>query len=167
MHIRWSSLGVAFSLLLVSCGSAADTAAVTPAGQTAAVTTSVATDTAGAAGNTTLPACAGAKTTAARPSDAEFPAGFPLGPGTVITKAEPRSGNRMVIESVMPMPWATALDYLNAAIPGAGFTMSGGESEPNLEAESNYAGQGFRGRWVLHTIANCPDASTLTVLAGK
>lgn len=110
-----------------------------------------------------LPACAEASTSITRPS--EFPARFPLPPGVVITRHEWRTQNRLIIYTVVPYDWQTTLTYLNKAVPGAGFELSGGEMEIGLEAESDYAGNGYRGRWVLHAIAGCPDVSTLTVLS--
>jgi hypothetical protein len=157
-------------ILLAACGSQA-APATNPTSTTveapAATTlppTSVEEPT-GVQANTGLPACAGADTTIALPEG--FPSGFPLPPGTVITSKEERSGGRLIINTVVPaLDVKGVAEFFEQALPKAGFQITEGESEPG-EAEANYEGNGYQGRWKVNTIAGCTGAVTLQVLAGK
>ena len=111
-----------------------------------------------------LPACATVAQTTAIPP--EFPANFPLPPGTVITSHEARSGSRIIINTVVPsLDVKGVAGFFEQALPKAGFKITDGESEPG-DAEANYEGNGYKGRWKVTSIDGCPGAVTLTVLAG-
>lgn len=118
----------------------------------------------GSAQGAALPACAKAGTPIARP--AEFPAAFPLPPGTVITSREDRSGGRIIINTVVPLNVKGVATFFERELPQAGFKPDKGESEPG-EAEAEFDGNGYRGRWKTNDIGGCPGAATLTVLAQR
>jgi hypothetical protein len=166
-------IGIVLATTLISCGSPSQsltspTTAQTSAGQATAAPASAAHATAApasAAQTADVPACAKVDKTIPLPN--EFPAVFPLPPGTVITSREDRSGGRIILNTVVP-----ALDvkgvalFLEQELPKAGFTTIGGESEPG-EAESSYEGNGYKGRWVANSIQDCPEAIRLIVLVGR
>jgi hypothetical protein len=111
-----------------------------------------------------LPACAKVVQPIAIPP--EFPANFPLPPGTVITARENRSDDRIILTTVVPaLDVKGAAQFFEQALPKAGFTITEGESEPG-EAEANYEGNGYKGRWKVNSIDGCSGAISLTVLAG-
>jgi hypothetical protein len=112
-----------------------------------------------------LPACAPAATRLARPP--EFPATFPLPPGTVIVAKEERSGGRIILRTLVPGVDVRGVAlFFERELPPAGFRTTHGESEPG-EAEASFEGQGFRGRWKVNHIPTCPGAVTLDLVAGR
>jgi hypothetical protein len=131
-----------------------DQSTASPAGQPSSSATQA---------NPTLPACVKVAQTIAMPP--EFPANFPLPPGTVITSREDRSGGRTIINTVVPsLDVKGVAGFFEQALPKAGFKITDGESEPG-DAEANYEGNGYKGRWKVSSIDGCPGAVTLTVLA--
>ncbi|MFL6130882.1 MAG: hypothetical protein ACJ73E_17680 [Mycobacteriales bacterium] len=97
------------------------------------------------------------------PVPAEFPADFPLPPRTVVTSVERRSGDRLVLTGVSPDPFRTVLRHLQTALPKAGLRLDGGEVEEQ-DAESDYAGPRYAGRWTLRTVPGCDADTLVTVL---
>jgi hypothetical protein len=168
-------VGTALLIGLAGCGAAGPSAAgpttavpapatTIPAAATASMLATAAPAATGQAG-AALPGCAKAETSIPRP--AEFPAAFPLPPGTVITAQEARSDNRIIITTVVPMLDVKGVaQFFERELPKAGFQTAAGESEPG-EAEANYEGNGYTGRWKVNEIAGCAGAVTLQVLAGK
>ena len=49
--------------------------------------------------------------------------------------------------------------------PRAGFATIESEAEPPSEAEGVYRGHGYLGRWVVHSLADCPHAVILSIFA--
>lgn len=163
---------IAALALATGCG-AAPTGQTASGGSTQASTlppaapaaTSSAPATSGAAQTGAVPACANATASIERP--AAFPAAFPLPPGTVIVSQETRSGERLIINTVVPgLDTKGVAEFFERELPKAGFTVTSGESEPD-EAEANYSGNGIQGRWKVNNITGCAGAVTLQVLAGK
>ncbi len=114
----------------------------------------------GPASSAVLPPCAGAAPAVAFP--ARFPSMLPLPPGTVVTSVEVRS-ETMVLSGVVPAELKVATAYFVEALPAAGFPLGPGDSEAG-EAESLFTGHGYRGRWRLNGILDCPGAVTLTLI---
>lgn len=106
-------------------------------------------------------ACA-AQATAA-PLPAGFPKDFPLPPGAVVTGSEKRSGSLLIVTATSPQDFRTVLAFFNAALPKAGLKPSGGEVEED-DAESNFAGPAYRGRWTLRALPQCGGNTLVTVL---
>lgn len=111
----------------------------------------------------TLPACAGATPGIERPAD--FPAGFPLPPGTALTSEERRSGGRLILHTFAPSDARDVARFFERELPPAGFRITGGESEPG-EAEANFEGTGLLGRWRARNVPDCPGAVSLDILVG-
>ena len=108
-----------------------------------------------------IPACAKAGTPVATPSS--FPSSFPLPPGTVVTSTQNSAGG-VILNAVAPGEIDSTKEFLETQVPKAGFDLDGTESEDN-EAESEFEGHGYKGRWRLHSISGCPNALTLTLFA--
>jgi hypothetical protein len=97
---------------------------------------------------------------------AAFPADFPLPDGAVVYGAERRSGGRTIVYAVVDRDVKAVLKQLQDGMKGAGFTLTEGEVEER-DAESNWTGNGYTGRWAIREVAGCTDQTSVTVLAAK
>ena len=111
-----------------------------------------------------LPPCAKAGQAITLP--AEFPPGFPLPPGTVITSSQRSDRGDIVIGGLIPLAFKDAVAFFQAKLPAAGYQLLEGDAEMD-EAESTFLGQGFRGKWKINGILNCPGAVTLAISLSK
>lgn len=93
-----------------------------------------------------------------------YPADFPLPPQTVAYDAEDRGTEGVVVTGVTDLPFTDVLAALNGPAQGAGFTVTEGETEEH-DAEANWTGNGFRGRWTIRESASCPGETVVQVLA--
>lgn len=110
-----------------------------------------------------LPACAKAGHATSIPSD--FPAMFPLPPGTVVSLIH-RSAGALTVQGVSPTEFKQAVAFFQRELPAAGFQLGEGDAEQD-EAESSFSGHGVTGRWRVNGILQCPNAVTLTVAVLK
>lgn len=105
---------------------------------------------------------------AAKPVD--LPAGYPaqatLPAGFVVTGVQSRTGGRAVVTAVSPKPFAQTLADMQKAYSSRGWTPSEGEVE-DRDAESNFDGNGLRGRWAVREIPDCTGNTSVSVLLGK
>ncbi|MGN6611056.1 MAG: hypothetical protein ACTHLJ_04725 [Angustibacter sp.] len=91
-------------------------------------------------------------------------AGLPLLPeGAVVTSVESRSQNRTVIAAVVERPFTDVLPQLRTGYEQGGLVLEHGEVEER-DAESNFHGHGFKGRWGLRTVDGCDGATTVSVV---
>jgi hypothetical protein len=97
------------------------------------------------------------------PFPAAFPPTVPLPPGFMITGSETRSGDRQVVSGVQPGGFRDTLEFMQRAYPAAGFTLSGGEVEES-DAESDFAGNGLRGRWAIRELPQCGGDTSMEVV---
>ena len=96
----------------------------------------------------------------------EDPAGFPLPAGMLVVGSETRSDGRLIVYGVSPDGVKTVLADLQKGLPAAGYTPKEGEVEEH-DAESNWEGHGYRGRWEIRELPGCDADTTVTVLAQK
>jgi hypothetical protein len=108
-----------------------------------------------------VPACAKAGSTIPRPPD--LPADFPLPPGTVITSSQNPHPGQLLIGGVIPADLRGAAVFFSDELPARGYELGLGDSEQG-EAEAPFSGHGFRGKWKVNGILNCPSAVTLTLV---
>jgi hypothetical protein len=141
--------GIAGALLLGGCG-ADEVEAATAAPGSATATAAL--------------ACAKDRKPVAVP--ASFPASAAPPQGYVVSGVEARSGGRTVITAVSPKPFTQTLAEMQTAYSTRGWTPSEGEVEER-DAESNFAGNGMRGRWTAREIPDCHDNTAVSVLVGK
>jgi hypothetical protein len=94
-----------------------------------------------------------------------YPAGFPLPAGTVVFNIEDRGPDGVIATGVTATPFDDALDAMNAAKKD-GFEVTGGETEAD-DAEANWTGNGFIGRWAIKKSATCPGQTIIQLLAKK
>jgi len=113
-----------------------------------------------------IPACAHAGPPTALPSG--FPSSFPFPPNSRITGGHPLYGG-IVISGTIAGDFTPTVDGLVAAMPPAGYKILNSEAEPPYDADVEYLGHGYIGRWRIHAHFNaselCPGAQDLTVYA--
>ena len=97
---------------------------------------------------------------------ASFPTEFPLPDGAKVYASEERSGGRTIVYAVVDRDVKAVLKQLQTDVPAAGFKLTEGEVEER-DAESNWTGNGYTGRWAIREVAACPDQTSVTVLAAK
>ncbi|MFC8500777.1 hypothetical protein ACFUC1_00355 [Pedococcus sp. NPDC057267] len=94
-----------------------------------------------------------------------FPAEARVPDGYVVTGTEARSAGRTVVTAVSPKPFKQTLAEMQQAYSSRGWRPSEGEVEAR-DAESNFAGNGLRGRWAIREIPACPSNTAVSVLIG-
>jgi hypothetical protein len=97
---------------------------------------------------------------------AGFPADFPLPDHTVVFNAEDRGADGVVVTGVTSLPFEQVLDALNGPAQDAGYQVTTGETEEH-DAEANWSGHGYRGRWAIRESAGCAGETVVQVLAAK
>jgi hypothetical protein len=106
----------------------------------------------------------------AKKSDAEvpasFPSQFPLPDGAVVYATQKRSEGRVIVYAVVDDDVKSVLKQLQTDVPKAGFQLTEGEVEER-DAESNWTGNGYTGRWAIREVADCTDQTSVTVLAAQ
>lgn len=94
-----------------------------------------------------------------------YPAGFPLPAGTVVFNIEDRGPDGVIATGITTTPFDHVLHAMNAAKKD-GFKVTGGETEAD-DAEANWTGNGFIGRWAIKKSATCPGQTIIQLLAKK
>ena len=97
---------------------------------------------------------------------ASFPTAFPLPEGSKVYGSEERSEGRTIVYAVVDRDVKAVLKQLQTDVPAAGFKLTEGEVEER-DAESNWTGNGYTGRWAIREVAGCPDQTSVTVLSAK
>jgi len=96
---------------------------------------------------------------------AGYPADFPLPKGTIVFHIEDRGADGVIATGVTTTPFDDVLKAMNAA-QGAGFKVTNGETEED-DAEANWTGNGFTGRWAIKKSATCPGETVVQLLSKK
>lgn len=96
---------------------------------------------------------------------AGYPTDFPLPSGTVVFHVEDRGRDGVIATGVTATPFGDVLEAMNAATQ-AGFTITSGETEED-DAEADWAGNGFTGRWAIKKSATCPGETVVQLLSKK
>jgi hypothetical protein len=108
--------------------------------------------------------CAAAATPAPTPYGQDFPRGWPFPPRTIVHHAEDRGADGTIVTGISSAPFRTVLAFMNTDVVDAGFTIEEGETEEH-DAEAEWEGNGFRGRWAIRESAACPGETVIQVLA--
>jgi hypothetical protein len=88
---------------------------------------------------------------------------FPLPEGTVVYHVEDRGPDGVIATGVTATPFDDVLDAMNAA-EQAGFHVTSGETEED-DAEANWTGNGYVGRWAIKKSASCPGETVIQLLS--
>ena len=94
---------------------------------------------------------------AAFPSKAALPAGY------VVTHVESRTGGRVVLTAVSPRPFRQTLKDMQSTYARNGWSLSEGEVEAD-DAESNFAGNGVKGRWAIRAMDSCAGNTAVSLV---
>jgi hypothetical protein len=97
---------------------------------------------------------------------AAFPSDFPLPDGSAVYATEERSGGRTIVYAVVDTDEKAVLEAMQTDVPAAGFELTEGEVEER-DAESNWRGNGYTGRWAIREVAGCTTQTSVTVLSAK
>lgn len=111
-----------------------------------------------------LSTCTADARAAAKPYGDGFPADWPFPPDTVVFNAEDRGADGTIVTGISSAKLPSILDFMNTEVVGAGFATEKGETEEH-DAEAEWAGNGFRGRWAIRESAQCPGETVVQVLS--
>jgi hypothetical protein len=96
---------------------------------------------------------------------AGFPADFPFPTGTVVFHVEDRGQDGVIATGVTGTPFDEVLKAMNAA-KRAGYSVTSGETEED-DAEADWTGNGYVGRWAIKKSATCPGETVIQLLSKK
>ncbi len=108
--------------------------------------------------------CLAAARPVAMPDGRAFPAGWPFPARSVVFNAEDRGRDGTIVTAVTSARFPAVLDFMNQQVAGAGFEVEKGETEEH-DAEAEWRGNGFRGRWSIRGSATCPGETVVQVLS--
>ena len=93
-----------------------------------------------------------------------FPQDFPFPGKTVVYDVEDRGKDGVIATGVTDLPFKQVLAALNGPAQDAGFKVTNGETEEH-DAEANWKGNGFEGRWAIRESGTCSGETAVQVLA--
>ena len=118
----------------------------------------------GTAAAADLTTCKADATDAAKPYPDGFPADWPFPSQTVVFNAEDRGADGTIVTGVSSTPFKSILAFMNHDVVGKGFTIEKGETEDH-DAEAEWKGNGFHGRWAIRESARCSGETVIQVLS--
>jgi hypothetical protein len=95
-----------------------------------------------------------------------YPSDFPMPAQTVVYSVEDRGEDGVVVTGVTDLAFKDVLAALNGPAQDAGYKATSGETEER-DAEANWEGNGYRGRWAIRESAHCPGETVVQVLSSK
>jgi hypothetical protein len=99
------------------------------------------------------------------PYGKSFPQDWPFPPDAVVFHAEDRGADGTIVSAVSSQPFSQVLQFMNTDVVAAGFDRDSGETEEH-DAEAEWEGNGYHGRWAIKESADCPGDTVIQVLAG-
>jgi hypothetical protein len=113
-----------------------------------------------------LSTCRAAATPAATPYGDAFPDSWPFPAKTTVFNAEDRGADGTIVSGISSTPLKQVLAFLNGPVTDAGFKVEKGETEKH-DAEAEWSGNGFHGRWAIRESGECPGETVIQVLSAK
>ena len=110
--------------------------------------------------------CVAQATPAATPYPSGFPAAWQWPTGTVVFNVEDRGSTGVIATGVTSTAFKDVLAFLNGPVSAAGYKVGKGETEAH-DAEANWDGNGYRGRWAIRESTTCPGETVIQVLSTK
>lgn len=95
-----------------------------------------------------------------------FPDDWPFPERSVVFHEEHRGDAGVIVTAVSPSDFTQVLDFMNEDVVDAGFVIESGETEED-DAEAEWEGNGYRGRWAIRESAQCPGETVIQVVAGQ
>ena len=120
----------------------------------------------GAAGVADTTVCVADASAAPSPYAGDFPARWPFPDGTVVHGAEDRGDSGTIVTGVVARDFRDVLDFMNQDVVEAGFAIESGETEDD-DAEAEWSGNGYRGRWAIRESGSCAGETVIQVLAAR
>jgi len=111
-----------------------------------------------------LSTCAKDARAAATPYPDGFPTDWPFPDRTVVFSAQDRGADGVVVSAISKAPFKDALATMNGPVAKAGYKVEKGETEQH-DAEAEWSGNGFHGRWAIRESATCPGETVVQVLS--
>ena len=93
-----------------------------------------------------------------------FPSDWPFPEQTTLYNLEDRGTSGTIATAVSALPYMDALDFLNGDAADAGYKVESGETEEH-DAEAEWEGNGYRGRWAIRESSACPGETVIQVLS--
>jgi hypothetical protein len=150
---------------LTGCGGSSDKASGT--GSDGGTTASAAGVPAGEGdmnGAADITTCRSDAHPAPTPYGKNFPQDWPFPTDAVVFHAEDRGVDGTIVTAVSSLPFSQILDFMNTDVATAGFHRDSGETEAR-DAEAEWEGNGFHGRWAIKKSADCAGDTVIQVLA--
>jgi len=110
--------------------------------------------------------CTDQATPAARPYPAAFPSDWPFPSRTVVFNAEDRGSDGTIVTAVSATRFKEILRFMNHDVVDAGYKVKEGETEEH-DAEAEWEGNGYRGRWAIRESSSCRGETVIQVLSAK
>jgi hypothetical protein len=110
--------------------------------------------------------CLADATAADKPWPDGFPADWPFPEQTIVYNVEDRGSSGTIATAVTARPFKDVLDYLNGDVADAGYKVESGETEEH-DAEAEWEGNGYRGRWAIRESAACPGETVIQILSAQ
>lgn len=95
-----------------------------------------------------------------------FPDDWPFPPETTVHHAEDRGGDGTIVTGISSADFKSILDFMNHDVVDAGFAIEKGETEEH-DAEAEWKGNSFHGRWAIRESAQCPGETVIQVLSAE
>ena len=100
----------------------------------------------------------------AKPWPDGFPADWPFPAQTTLYNLEDRGSSGTIATAVTALPFKDVLDFLNGDVVDAGYRVESGETEEH-DAEAEWEGNGYRGRWAIRESSSCPGETVIQILS--
>ena len=110
--------------------------------------------------------CLADATPADKPWPEGFPADWPFPEETATYNVEDRGSDGTIVTAVSGSDFADVLSFMNHDVVDAGYRIESGETEDH-DAEAEWDGNGFRGRWSIRESAQCPNETVIQVLSAR
>ena len=111
-----------------------------------------------------LSTCRADATAADTPYGDGFPDDWPFPPQTTVFNSEDRGSDGTIVSAISSSGFADILAFMNGEVVDAGYRVDKGETEPH-DAEAEWSGNGFRGRWAIRESSQCPGETVIQVLS--
>lgn len=93
-----------------------------------------------------------------------FPSDWPFPEQTTAYNVEDRGSDGVIVTAASTADFADILDFMNNDVVDTGYAIESGETEEH-DAEAEWEGNGFRGRWAIRESAQCPGETVIQVLS--
>ena len=108
--------------------------------------------------------CLAQATAAATPYPDGFAADWPWPDQSVVFNVEDRGDDGTIATAVTALPFKDVLAFMNGPVTEAGFVVKDGETEEH-DAEADWSGNGYRGRWAIKESSTCAGETVIQVLS--